>query len=77
MSGSTAFDLQRNLASYGIQTPVIVVSASDDAQTRERARELGAVSFFRKLVDDRALLDPIWWAIQAAKIDKTVVESTY
>ena len=40
MSGSTGFDLQRNLASHGTQTPVIVVSASDDAQTRERAREL-------------------------------------
>ena len=67
MSGSTGFDLQWNLASNGIQTPVIVVSASDDAQTRERAREQGAVSFFRKPVDDQALIDAIHWAIGKAK----------
>jgi FixJ family two-component response regulator len=65
MSGSTGFDLQQRLGSDGVQTPVIVVSASDDMQTRERARELGAVSFFRKPVDDQALLDAVWWAISA------------
>ena len=43
--------------------PVIVVSASDDEPIREHVRELGAVSFFRKPVDDQALLDAIWWAI--------------
>ena len=67
MSGSTGFDLQQKLASHGIQTPVIVVSASDDAQTRERAREQGAVSFFRKPVDDQALIDAIHWAIGDTK----------
>jgi FixJ family two-component response regulator len=54
-----------------MQIPVVVISASDDAQIRERARELGAVSFFRKPVDDQALLDAIWWAISGAKRDQT------
>ena len=67
MPGSTGFDLQRELASRGIQMPVIVISASDDAQTREQARELGAVAFFRKPIDDQALLDAVWWAISEAK----------
>ena len=63
MPGSTGFDLQQALLEYGIPLPVIVISASDDAQIREHARQLGAVAFFRKPVDDQALLDAIWWAI--------------
>ena len=44
-----------------------IISASDDAQTREHARELGAIVFFRKPVDDQALLDAIRWAIGERK----------
>jgi len=61
MPGLTGFDLQKRLLSQGIRIPVIVISASDDVQAREHARELGAVNFFRKPVDDQALLDAIWW----------------
>jgi len=67
MPGSSGFDLQQKLAASDIRIPVIVISASDNTQIRERARELGAVSFFRKPVDDQALLDAIWWAISGAK----------
>jgi FixJ family two-component response regulator len=67
MPGLTGFDLQGELASRGIRIPSIVISASDDVQTRERARELGAVAFFRKPIDDQALLDAVWWAISEAK----------
>jgi FixJ family two-component response regulator len=66
MSGTTGFDLQQKLTEGGISLPVIVVSASDDTQVRETARRLGAVSFFRKPVDDQALLDAILWAISTA-----------
>ena len=62
MPGLTGFDLQRKLNDQGISIPVIVISASDDAQIREQARELGAVAFFRKPIDDQALLDAISWA---------------
>jgi len=62
MPGLTGFDLQRKLKAQGMQIPVIVISASDDAQVREQARELGAVAFFRKPIDDQALLDAISWA---------------
>jgi FixJ family two-component response regulator len=71
MPGLTGFDLQKEIASQGIRMPVIVISASDDAQTRERARELGAVAFFRKPVDDQALLDAIWWAVRTAEKNKS------
>ena len=71
MPGSTGLDLQQKLTAFDMRIPVIVISASDDAQIRERARELGAVSFFRKPVDDQALLDAIWWAISGTKRDQT------
>jgi FixJ family two-component response regulator len=70
MPGSTGFDLQRELTSRGMRMPVIVISASDDAQTRENARKLGAAAFFRKPIDDQALLDAIWWAISGVKQKK-------
>jgi len=62
MPGLTGFDLQKRLLSQQVRIPVIVISASDDVQTREHARDLGAAGFFRKPVDDQALLDAIWWA---------------
>jgi len=63
MPGLTGFDLQEKLNSKGIHIPVITVSAFDDAQTRERARKLGATAFFRKPVDGEALIDAIHWAM--------------
>jgi len=41
MPGLTGFDLQERLLSQGVKIPVIVISASDDAKSREHARELG------------------------------------
>ena len=63
MPGVTGLDLLERLALERIRIPVIAVSAQDDEETREHARELGAVSFYRKPIDDQALLDAIWWAI--------------
>ncbi len=62
MPGLTGFDLQQKLMAQGSQIPVIVISASEDAQVREQARKFGAVAFFRKPIDDQALLDAIMWA---------------
>ena len=67
MRGLSGFDLQKTLASKNIRIPTIAVSALDDADTRERARLLGAVGFFRKPVDGQALIDAIHWAIGGAK----------
>lgn len=66
MPGKTGFDLQQKLSDAGISLPIIVVSASDEIQVRETARRLGAMSFFRKPVDDQALLDAILWVISDA-----------
>jgi two-component system, LuxR family, response regulator FixJ len=67
MPGMNGFDLMKKLISKGIRTPVICVTAFDDAKSREQARELRATAYFTKPVDDQALIDAINWAIQSEK----------
>ena len=62
MAGLAGHDVMARLSDRDVELPVIALSAQDDADTRERARQLGAVAFFRKPVDDQALLDAILWA---------------
>jgi len=63
MPGLTGHDVQQGLRQRGQKIPVIALSAQDDDVSRTRARELGAVAFFRKPVDDQALLDSIRWLL--------------
>ena len=72
MPSLSGVDLPERLVSEGIRIPVIAISAHDDEETREHAKKLGAVSFFRKPVDDQALLDAIWWAISGGK-EKSII----
>lgn len=65
MPGLTGHDVQQRLRKRGQKIPVIALSAQDDDEARHRARELGAVAFFRKPVDDQALLDSIRWLLSA------------
>lgn len=64
MPGLTGHDVQEKLRAGGHMIPVIALSAQDNEDARNRARELGAVAFFRKPVDDQALLDAIHWAVR-------------
>jgi len=67
MPRMNGFDLMKTLIAKGIHTPVICITAFDDATSRERARELGAAAYFTKPLDDQALVDAINWAIQSEK----------
>jgi len=67
MPGLGGSDLRERLSSEEMRIPVIAISAHDDEETREHAKKLRAVGFFRKPVNDQALLDAIWWAISGAK----------
>ena len=75
MPGMTGLDLQKELASRKIRIPVVVVSAYDDRPTRDLARASGAVAFFRKPVDDQALIDAIEWAMSEKREDRNTVTS--
>ncbi len=52
------------LRQQGCDLPVIFVTAQDTAQTRSAAKRAGAAGFFRKPVDDSALLDAIEWSLR-------------
>jgi FixJ family two-component response regulator len=63
MPRMNGLQVQAQLKARGSTLPVIAVSARDDDDTRARARELDAQCFFRKPVDDQALLDAIAWVV--------------
>lgn len=61
--GKSGLDLPVLLGRAGHHLPVIFVTAHDTAETRDLAQRFGAAGYFRKPVDDQALLDAIAWAI--------------
>ncbi|HEY2572571.1 MAG TPA: response regulator [Verrucomicrobiaceae bacterium] len=63
LNGTSGLDLPLLLEKAGRKLPVILVSAYDTPEVRETARRVGAAAFFRKPVDDQALLDAIEWAL--------------
>jgi FixJ family two-component response regulator len=65
MPRMSGLQVQAELKTRGITIPVIAVSARDDDETRRRATDLEARCFFRKPVDDQALLDAIAWVVQS------------
>lgn len=58
-------ETQTAMNARGLRLPVIALSARDDDETRDRARQQGAKFFLRKPVDDQALLDAISWILGA------------
>ncbi|CCH00233.1 Transcriptional regulatory protein cusR [Fibrella aestuarina BUZ 2] len=48
LPGTTGFDLLRNLRDFGIDTPVMILSALNQSQHVVRGLDLGAVDYLRK-----------------------------
>jgi len=65
MQGTSGLAMPGLLAERGLHTPVIFVSAQDTEETRAAAKRAGAAGFFRKPVDDQALLDALAWAMRS------------
>jgi FixJ family two-component response regulator len=63
LGGLSGLDLQEHLATSGIRTPVVIITAHDDPPTRDRARRAGVVEYLRKPFDDDALIAAIHRAI--------------
>ena len=63
LSGLSGLELQERLARSGVSTPVVIITAHDEASTRERAQRAGAVEYLRKPFDDDSLIDAIHKAI--------------
>ena len=65
LKGLSGLELQQQLAERGTKMPVIFLTAFDSNEIRQQAKQAGAVGYFRKPVDDQALLDTIYWAISS------------
>lgn len=63
IKGTNSLDLPRRLEKRGLNIPVIFVTAYDTPETRERIKKIGAAGYFRKPIDDQALIDAIHWAV--------------
>jgi FixJ family two-component response regulator len=59
--------VQQHLAKIHVSIPVIILTAHDTPEDRERAMNGGASAYLRKPVDDGVLLDAISAAITRAK----------
>ena len=66
LPGMTGFDLQAKLASSGGNYTVIFMTAHDNPQWQQRAKEGGAVAYLRKPFDEQSLLNAIQLACHEA-----------
>ena len=64
MPGLSGLDLQKELASTGMDLPVIFMTGHGTVPMSVRAMKAGAVDFLQKPVDDQVLLDTIHQAIE-------------
>jgi FixJ family two-component response regulator len=63
--GKSGLELPMMLLRAGHHLPVLFVTAHDTPKTRDLAHRFGAAGYFRKPVDDQALLDAIAWAVSS------------
>lgn len=63
MAGMSGMELSRKLKVDGVDAAFIFLTAHDSPEARRDAMENGGVAYYRKPVDDQALIDAIHWAI--------------
>ena len=63
IKGTNSLDLPRRLKERGLDIPVIFMTAYDTSEAREEVKNIGAAGYFRKPIDDQALIDAIQWAV--------------
>ena len=59
LPGMTGLDLQEKLAASGARVPVIFMTAHDNPQWQQRAKEAGAIAYLKKPFDEESLLGAI------------------
>ena len=63
LQDKSGLELQEELRSMGSDLPVIFITGFDSSETRDQVKKSGAAGYFRKPIDDLALLDSIQWAL--------------
>src|ERR1051326_4512960 len=66
LGGMSGLDLRRRLTALGTPTPVIFVTAHDEPEVREEARQIGCSAYLRKPVAGPLLVEAINSAINAS-----------
>ena len=59
----SGFELHHLLRDAGLSIPTIFITGFDDADTRERARRIGAAGYIRKPFDETSLVSAIETAL--------------
>ena len=65
MPGQSGLDFQRQMASFGIELPVIFITGHGDVATSVKAMKNGAIEFLTKPFNDQDLLDAIQQGVDA------------
>lgn len=68
MPGLSGLDLQHHLASKGIHTPILFLTAHGDIAMSVEAMKAGALDFLTKPVRDQTFLDAVLKAIAADRV---------
>lgn len=63
LQGMSGLELYTELQARGYSLPVIFITGFDSPKTRHQAKVAGAAGYFRKPIDDQALLDSIEWVL--------------
>ena len=59
LRGMSGFALLEGLEGGGLRIPTVLITAHDDAPTRERAQRAGAVEYLRKPFDEQLLITAV------------------
>ena len=63
LGGMSGFELQKQLAATGSAPPIIFITADEDPDTPELARQAGCVAYFRKPFTGNKLMETIRSAV--------------
>ena len=66
MPGTSSIQLPSLLKQRGVDVPVIFITAYDTRESRTEAQRSGGTAYFRKPVDEFALLDAIEWVLSGS-----------
>ena len=66
LGGMSGLELLSRLRKFGQSLPIVIITAHDDAQTREAAAQAGCTAYLRKPLDAKVLLEEVATAMKRA-----------
>jgi FixJ family two-component response regulator len=77
MPGSSGLDLQHQLATRGVEKPIVFLTGYGDIPMSVQAMKAGAVDFLTKPVRDQTLLDAVIGGIERDVEQRAIAENTH